>query len=311
MLKHIPFYASLLDRPLAENKKATQGHVLIYGAIEVHDMGEHGCIASNATLAKETGMKKESVAVYLSVMNKAGWIQVNVNPETNQRIDIKPLLVIADPLTGIKPPINPSLTPPLTGIKHRYIKEDIKNKDVRKEKPTISKYTSDDIRLTDSLYFTVAKLFPNFSKLVNRKPGDKDYMEMNKLHRIDGNEYKLIEDVLKWLYIGYKPVSDTFDWKDQIKSTYKFRKHFDQLRLIYEKDKKSGRYTMRRYSSMPPGERKATIAPVEKERVVSAEEAEKNKVILELIRQKKIAFSDTKALKSKPVVELREMLDSV
>ena len=54
MLKHIPFYASLMGAKLYDKDTATTSHVLVYGAIEAHSMGDKGCIASNKTIANET-----------------------------------------------------------------------------------------------------------------------------------------------------------------------------------------------------------------------------------------------------------------
>lgn len=310
MLKHIPFYASLLGRQMEDNKKATNGIVLVYGAVEVHDMGEFGCIASNDTIAKETGLTKGSVAVYLSLMNKSGWIQVNINQDTSQRISIIPLLTIEKPLTPVKPPFNSSLTPPLTPVKHRYTSKDIDNNIVRKEKE--NKYTSDDIQLTDSLYLTVSKLFPNHKSLVNRKAKAKDYMEINKLHRIDGYDYKTIGDVLKWLYVGYKPNNDRFDWKDVIKSTYKLRKHFIDLSSQFDKDKKTGRYRTHIIGASPENRDNNHTSKPEDDRIkISPEDAEKNRIILKLIRLKKVSFSDMKMLKSKTTEELNQILNPV
>lgn len=173
------------------------------------------------------------------------------------------------------------------------------------------KYSDKDVEIVKRLFATVAQTFPTYKKLVNRVPKDGDFEEMNKLHRIDENEYKLIEDVLTWLFKAYQP-SDTFDWKDQIKSVGNLRKHFDKLRAQYEKDKKSRRYVPNQYSSTPPGERKPVPVPVkEREIKVTPEEAEKNRIILDLVRAKKASFSDMKVLKSKSIDELKQMLKPV
>lgn len=182
---------------------------------------------------------------------------------------------------------------------------------VRKEKTAEVKYTKDDIRLTDSLYHTIAKIFPNHKQFSKRKAKDSDYLEMNKLHRLDGYSYKQIEDVMKWLYTGYQP-SEKFDWKRNILSTNKLRQKFFQLSEQFDADKKAGRYRSYSYSTKAPSDRKPVVAaPVEKERVVSQEEADKNRVILDLVRAKKVSFSDMKTLKSKTLAELKEMLNPV
>ena len=74
MLRHIPFYASLLGREMANGKQSTNAQVLVYGAIEVHAMGDRGCIASDETIAAETGLKASSVSSIISVLKKSDWI---------------------------------------------------------------------------------------------------------------------------------------------------------------------------------------------------------------------------------------------
>lgn len=76
MLHTIPFHASLLKQPLNKDKKSTNAHVLVYGAIEIHNMGEKGCIASNEKIATETGYSKQRVADVISEMAAAGWLKV-------------------------------------------------------------------------------------------------------------------------------------------------------------------------------------------------------------------------------------------
>jgi len=105
MLKHIPFYASLLGRELADGTKTTTSYVLVYGAVEAHAIGERGCIASNATIAEETGLTRNSVATIISRLSKTGWLEIKLN-KNNQRLSISPLMDINPPLTPIKPPFD-------------------------------------------------------------------------------------------------------------------------------------------------------------------------------------------------------------
>lgn len=109
MLKSIPFYNSLLKADLGNNQVATHAHVLIYGAIEVHSWGKHGCIASNETIGSSTGMTKNTVAKCLSQIAKAGWVQVDL--QNGKRTKIVPLLEIATPLPYSKPPFTVQKTP--------------------------------------------------------------------------------------------------------------------------------------------------------------------------------------------------------
>lgn len=96
MLKHIPFYASLLGKELTETVTAKHPHVLLYGAIEAHSYGHLGCIAGNETLGEETGVSPENVRRYLNDMKKGGWISYNLD-KANNRDQIVPLLEIATP----------------------------------------------------------------------------------------------------------------------------------------------------------------------------------------------------------------------
>lgn len=124
MLKSIPFYSSLLNKPLSSKKNATHSHVLVYGAIEAHAHGELGCIASNATLAAETGMTEGTIANCLSALAKAGWIKVTSKQgKHSARDQIIPLLEVAIPTfpkkevspqdEGVSSPDETGLTPRL------------------------------------------------------------------------------------------------------------------------------------------------------------------------------------------------------
>lgn len=116
MLKHIPFYASLLSRTMSNGKKSNNGMVLVYGAIEVHAMGEKGCIASNKRIADETGLSAGTVANYISELNRSGWVKVvtkNINGGI-VRLEIKPLLTIEAP-SRKNDTLHTSVTPPSSG----------------------------------------------------------------------------------------------------------------------------------------------------------------------------------------------------
>lgn len=105
MLKHIPFYASLLGKQLTPTKTSTASHVLVYGAIETHAFGERGCIASNETIAAETGLKASTVKVVISELARAKWVELEIN-EAGKRAQVTPLLTIAVP-----PPTNENPEP--------------------------------------------------------------------------------------------------------------------------------------------------------------------------------------------------------
>ena len=108
MLKHIPFYASLLEQTFNDGSKPTLSHVLVYGAVEAHSMGEKGCIASNKTIALECGLKESSVKTVMSVLNKQKWVKVNLI--NGQRQSIEPLMTINPPVNVHQPPRYSPLT---------------------------------------------------------------------------------------------------------------------------------------------------------------------------------------------------------
>lgn len=130
MLKHIPFYGTLLGRQLTTKTKATHSHVLIYGAIEAHSMGEKGCIASNKLIAQETGLKESSVKTVISTLAKAGWIKVYLN-ENNHRKGIDPLMDINPPLIPIneKGQNNRGDLSPRTQYENKKYKKDSESSD--------------------------------------------------------------------------------------------------------------------------------------------------------------------------------------
>lgn len=95
MITHIPFFKSLLGRDVAGDK-ATHSHVLIYGAIEFHNSGPKGCIASNKTISEETGYGEQTVANVISALAKANWIKVDLT-ESNHRLRIIPQISLLIP----------------------------------------------------------------------------------------------------------------------------------------------------------------------------------------------------------------------
>ena len=155
MLKHIPFYASLLGRTMSNGKKSNNGMVLVYGAIEVHAMGEKGCIASNKRIADETGLSAGTVANYISELNRSGWVEVvtkNINGGI-VRLEIKPLLTIEAPSrkndtphTSVKPPSPGDDTPLHASVNIGNTIENIENTGLPKGKGDTPKtYGNTDI----------------------------------------------------------------------------------------------------------------------------------------------------------------------
>lgn len=232
MLKHIPFYSSLLGRTL-DGKKSTNSHVLTYGAIEAHSFGERGCIASNKTIASETGLTEGTVANALSAISKAGWVNVKLD-NYNHRQLITPLLTIETPLVRSEPPItegltppNPPINPPLVGSEHRI---QLGNNEVTYRKTIAKAIEKEAVLIAQRL---AVCLVDNYGFMANRiKPKDHERWakDIEKLHRIDGYDYEIIKSVMDWSQ------QDDF-WKQNIRSGSKLRKQFENLLVRIKSEK--------------------------------------------------------------------------
>ncbi len=142
MLHTISFHASLLGENLTDKIKATHSHVLIYGAIEVHDMGEKGCFAGNQLLAEETGLTPATVQKCLSHMVSGGWIEMEYEGQKHShRAKIIPLLKLVSPksysrVQPVVPQSNTSRTP-----------------EYNQSYPTVKHSILDNIEITDEITY--------------------------------------------------------------------------------------------------------------------------------------------------------------
>lgn len=213
MLKHIPFYGSLLGRELADGKKSTNSHVLVYGAIEAHSFGERGCIASNELIAQETGLKKSTVRVALSEISRGGWVDVKLNAN-NFRTLIVPLLVIDTPISGHLQPYQSPLTPPSVDTEHRIQSIGNSKETVIDNTPAVAGHLAQVLHTLMSVNYHFLK--------VDEKQLRQWAKDIDKLNRIDGYDWETIEAVIRWSQ------EDDF-WKQNIRSGAKLRKQFETL----------------------------------------------------------------------------------
>lgn len=88
-------------------------------------------------------------------------------------------------------------------------------------KDSIVKYTKKDIELTNLLHNSVNQNYSHIKKKTEKQL-EKDYEEMNRLHRIDKWTYEQIKYVIKWSQ------NDAF-WKQNIRSVKKLRIKFEEL----------------------------------------------------------------------------------
>ncbi len=164
MLKNIPFYSSLLGRQIGKTT-TKHSHVLIYGAIEAHSMGKKGCIASNKTIALETGLGEGTVANRISELNQFGWIKVTLN-DYNHRTSIVPLLELRVPSLPSEPPFTHQLTPLHSPVNIECSIE-YSNKNTVKENSVSSNEESKSFTSTRKTVSKASRVSKNFSESKN------------------------------------------------------------------------------------------------------------------------------------------------
>jgi len=144
---------------------------------------------------------------------------------------------ISDPITGVE---SEEIDDNYTGVAPEHnnnINIKTNNKDnINKNINKINKkkYNEKDVELTKLLF---AKMQENTPHRKLRPPKDDDYEHINKLNRLDGAPYELIQAVIEWSQ------QDEF-WTPNIRSTYKLREHYDKLELQarkYYNDRQSKR----------------------------------------------------------------------
>ncbi len=96
-----------------------------------------------------------------------------------------------------------------------------KEKENIKEKEKPINYNLKDKELADYIFTETKKRYP-FTKDNTEKQMEKEYEEMNRLHRLDGFEY----DVIKAVAVFSQ--EDNF-WQQNIRSVSKFRIKFEEL----------------------------------------------------------------------------------
>lgn len=108
------------------------------------------------------------------------------------------------------------------------------NTDNNNDSPEFEKinYNEKDVELTN-LLFQLIKTNYSFLKDKDESQTKKDCEEMNKINRLDGYNYEVIEEVIKWCQ------QDSF-WKQNIRSVGKLREKFEEL-LVKIKGKIDGK----------------------------------------------------------------------
>jgi len=164
---------------------------------------------------------KSSIGVALKELEKYGVLCRRSTKDSNGKWNGYDYILSEKPFTE-----KPSTEKPLTENRATLSKIDNSNKDIVKRNVDISiekklSFSKNDIILTRLLYSIVKENYP-FLKEKTEKQIQVDYIEMNRLHNIDGFNYKQIEWIIRWA------TQDSF-WKQNIRSVNKLRKQFDNL----------------------------------------------------------------------------------
>lgn len=245
MLKHVPFYASLLGRKLSDDTHAQQSHVLLYGAIEAHSFGEKGCIASNDLLAKETGYSVNTIKNSLSEIRSAGWVNATYDTEGN-RTQIIPLLIIDTPSPAGDPPVTSRVTPRhLEGNRGNSLGNSIEFSKT-KVLPNEIDIPEDDLTIETDEEFVPTKTLrkqnkpksvePDILKMWSFWPGDHGQWKINKTMRAS-SEVLLQEhglEKIKWA-VEFWLDNKKDPFCPDISTPYKLADKYDSLRQYRSK----------------------------------------------------------------------------
>lgn len=135
------------------------------------------------------------------------------------------------------------------------IEEKLKEVKLSKEKKNPFVEGSDELRLATLLFSEIRKRKPDF-KQPNLQSWAK---EIDKMLRLDKRKPERIEAVILWCQ------TDDF-WQDNILSTHKLRRQFDQLELKMQKVKGTGKPTGKEEGVLPAFTPKPKMSPEEEAR---------------------------------------------
>lgn len=121
-------YAPLVNAYLADGRTCNHTIANLYTLIEFMSKKKGYCYATNETLAEEQGCSIRTLKRHLNLLNKAGWVRVDLHTSKGirKRKGIYPLLIVDDDGHRIYKQDGTEVTPVEWGLSH---KEDAKVKD--------------------------------------------------------------------------------------------------------------------------------------------------------------------------------------
>jgi len=202
------------------SKKIGAIGLAIYNILASHSNQEGICFPSQKRIADMLDISEWTVGKYVGVLEKYNLIR---RERENHQKTIYYLLKIAPLSDQGAPEKHLSQTKKADGFnkgEHLGLTK-VNNNNINKNKYN---YNSKDQELTDLLYDLVKQNYPFIIERKTEKQKIADYEEMNRINRIDGRDYKIIEFIIRWSQ------QDDF-WKQNIRSVSKLRKQFDTLMI--------------------------------------------------------------------------------
>jgi DNA-binding MarR family transcriptional regulator len=212
--------------------------------------GQNGLQVSSEKLADIFGVTPRAIDQAVKIMSEKGYVQDLVKQNGKRRNlvatpEIFSVVKDEKPLKNIQCTPEQSSAPPLNKRQCTPEQSSVstKQKEINKQKKTNKMFslTSDEVRLSQLLLDLILERKPDY-----KRPGVQLWAgDIDKLIRLDNRTPERIEAVIRWSQ------SDSF-WADNILSTEKLRKQFDQLELKMLKGK-NGRITtiQRRFEAAP------------------------------------------------------------
>ncbi|MFA6997228.1 MAG: hypothetical protein WC181_08260 [Defluviitoga sp.] len=217
------FTGLFIPAHIIEDEDLTLSDMAIYSEIACFNI----CFKTNTSLGKRWKLKANTVSKIVSKLKKKGYVEelsFNGRQRKLRALRDRQSRIKIQGRVGFKSKagcdLNPS--PNRDNNKDNNIDNNsYKEKEIIKEKEKPINYNLKDKELADYIFTETKKRYP-FTKDKTEKQMEKEYEEMNRLHRLDGFEY----DVIKAVAVFSQ--EDNF-WQQNIRSVSKFRIKFEEL----------------------------------------------------------------------------------
>lgn len=202
-------YGILTNDVLFDKKLSSTGK-LVFVFITSLSAEKGFCWASNKYIAEKMSIGLSTASGIISDLEKAGYVSVEVDKVAGNRRKIR-IGILENQQTYTEKPVDPYTEKPV----HNSIR-------VNSISKNYNLITPESLELTKILANCLVQNFEFMAGKLTVDIQTKWARDIEKLHRIDGYDYKLIQAVLEWSQ------QDDF-WKQNIRSGATLRKQFTQL----------------------------------------------------------------------------------